>query len=243
MTLSGQKALITGASRGIGRATALRFAAEGADVVLTARSAASLSEVVAAVEAQGRRAFALAWDLLDFSATEARLAEARDLLGGLDILVNNAGVVRLPEDHPDPTPEAAWDYVMDTNLKSLYFVCRAAAELMRAQGHGVIVNLASDAGLRGASSAYGASKWGVIGLTRGLAQEFAPSGVRINGLAPGPVATGMMGCPDGQPREDPHLPLGRYALPEEVAAVALFLAGPDSRAVFGDTIVINSANP
>jgi 3-oxoacyl-[acyl-carrier protein] reductase len=239
----GQKVLVTGASRGIGRATALMFADEGADLVVTARSESALSDVVAAIRAKGRKAIPLAWDLLDFSVVQSKLAEAKDKLGGLDVLVNNAGVVRLPTEHPDQTPEAAWDYVMDTNLKSLFFVSQAAASLMREQKHGVIINLASDAGLRGAPNAYCISKWGVIGFTKGLAQQFAPHGVRINGIAPGPVATGMMGCPDGQPKDSPSLPLGRFALPEEIASVAVFLASADSRAVFGHTIVVNTGNP
>ncbi len=243
MRLVGKKALVTGASRGIGRAIAERFAQEGADVAVTARSKEALAGVAEAIRAQGREVVAQAWDLLDFGAVEANLEEVVGSLGGLDILVNNAGVVRLPADHPDPTPEAAWDYIMDTNLKSLFLVSQAAAELMRKQHRGVIINLSSDAGLRGAPNAYAISKWGVVGFTKGLAQQLAAEGVRVNGIAPGPVATGMMRCEDGKPKEAPELPLGRYALPEEVAGVAVFLASDDSRAVFGHTIVVNSGNP
>jgi NAD(P)-dependent dehydrogenase (short-subunit alcohol dehydrogenase family) len=218
------------------------FADEEADLAVTARSETALRGVVAEIEARGRRACPLAWDVSDTCQTEARLAEAWEGLGGLDILVNNAGVVRLPADHPDQSPEAAYDYLLDINLRGLYFLCRAAAERMKEQGHGVIVNLASDAGLRGAPHPYGISKWGVIGFTRGLAQELAPHGVRVNAIAPGPVATEMMNCQPGQPLESPGLPLGRYALPEEIASIAVFLASEDSRAVFGEAIVANSAN-
>jgi len=242
MRLAGKKALITGASRGIGQAIALAYAEEGADVALTARRAESLEAVAAQVRAKGRRACCIAWDVLNVTQAADKLAEAREALGGLNIVVNNAGVTRAPDNHPDPTPEGAWAYVLDVNLKALYFICQAAAEVMKEQGSGVIVNLASDAGKRAAPSAYGISKWGVVGFTQGLAKELAPHGVRVNAIAPGPVATGMMGCPDGEPKEWPAGPLGRYALPEEVAGVALFLASDDSRAVFGESIVINSAN-
>jgi NAD(P)-dependent dehydrogenase (short-subunit alcohol dehydrogenase family) len=242
MRLANKKALITGGSRGIGHATALAFAEQGADLALTARSNEALADTAAAVEARGRKVHCMAWDLADVTQADARLAGARDALGGLDILVNNAGVVRLPEDHPDPTPEAAYDFIMEINLRALYFLCEAAARLMQEQNSGIIINLASDAGMRGAPNAYGISKWGVIGYTKGLAQRMARHGVRVNGIAPGPVATRMMGCEDGKPRDWPAGPLGRFALPEEVADVALFLASDDSRAVFGHTIPVNTAN-
>ncbi|MBN2451869.1 MAG: SDR family oxidoreductase [Lentisphaeria bacterium] len=243
MRLAGKKALITGASRGIGRATALRFAAEGADLLLTARDAGPLAEVAAAVGNPGRRIHTMAWDLADTPRLEIRLDEAWQALGGIDILVANAGVVRLPPEYPDPTPEAAYDYIMDINLKALFFLCESAAKRMQARKNGVIITLASDAGLRGAPNPYGISKWGVIGYTKGLSKRVAADGVRVNGIAPGPVATRMMACEDGRPRESAGLPLGRFALPEEVADVALFLASDDSRAVHGHTIVVNSGNP
>jgi 3-oxoacyl-[acyl-carrier protein] reductase len=131
---------------------------------------------------------------------------------------------------------------MDVNLKGLYFLCQEAAEVMKGQQSGIIVNLASDAGKRAAPSPYGISKWGVIGLTKGLAMQLAPFGVRVNAIAPGPVATRMMNWHPGESMDAPELPLGRYALPEEIAGVALFLASDDSRAVIGQTIVVNSAN-
>lgn len=242
MRLEGKKALVTGASRGIGRAIALAFAREGADVAISARTADALADTVADVRAAGREVCPLAWDVTDIAAVDARLQEARDALGGLDIVVNNAGVVRLPPDHPDPGPEALWDYIMDINLKGLHFICQGAARIMQGQGGGVIVNLASDAGMRGAPTPYGISKWGVIGFTSGLARQLAPAGIRVNGIAPGPVATGMMNCQDGEPKDSAAHPLGRFALPEEVASVAVFLASDDSRAVFGHTIVVNTAN-
>ncbi len=242
MRLSGRKALITGASRGIGRAIAVAYAREGADLVLAARSTEALEGVAADVRELGVNVCCLAWDVADIAQVEDRLNEVRDALGGLDIVVNNAGVVRLPPDHPAPTPEAAYDFIMDINLKALYFLCEGAAKLMQAQKSGVIINLASDAGMRGAPNAYGVSKWGVIGYTKGLSKRIAQDGVRVNGIAPGPVATQMMGCEDGKPRDWPAGPLGRFLLPEEVADVAVFLASDDARAVHGHTIPLNTAN-
>ncbi len=240
--LDGRKVLITGASRGIGRAIANLFAREGAQMVLTARGETSLQDVSEDLADTGRKVVVLAWDLTDFPAIPSQLSRARDALGGLDILINNAGVVRLPEDHPDPSPENAWDYIMDANLKGLYFLSEAAGEMMKDSGGGVIVNLASDAGLRAAPNAYCISKWGVVGYTQGLAKHLAKDKVRVNAVAPGPVATRMMGCSDGEPKDAPNLPLGRFSLPEEVADVAMFLASDASRALFGETIVVNSGN-
>ena len=131
---------------------------------------------------------------------------------------------------------------MDINLKAVYFVSQGAAKLMKEQESGIIINLASDAGMRAAASPYGISKWGVIGLTRGLAKELAPHGIRVNAIAPGPVATEMMNWHPGKSMESPSLPLGRYSLPEEVAGVAVFLASEESAAVVGDIVLLNSSN-
>ena len=242
MRLEGKKALVTGASRGIGRAIALAYAAQGADIAVTARKVESLDSTAAEIKALGRNVYAMAWDVRDVSQVDERLAEAKEALGGLDIVVNNAGVARLPKDHPAPTPEALWDYVMDINIKALHFVSQGAVKLMQEQGGGIIINMASDAGLRGAPSPYGVSKWGVVGFTRGLAKQVAQHGIRVNAIGPGPVATEMMDCEPGKPVESPRLPLGRYALAEEIAGIALFLATDDSAAVFGETIVANTSN-
>lgn len=242
MRLQGKKALITGASKGIGKAIAVAYAREGADVAVTARHLESLREVSNEVVAMGRKVYSLVWDVSDASVVEKNLDAVQQNLDGLDIVVNNAGVLTLPEDYPNPTLEALWDYTMDINLKGLFFLCQAAAQVMKEQKSGIIINVASDAGTRGAPHPYGVSKWGVVGFTKGLAKELAPHGIRVNCLAPGPVATEMMSWHPGESMECPSVPLGRYALPEEVADVALFLASEESRAVFGQTIVVNSAN-
>ena len=243
MRLAGMKAVVTGASKGIGRAIALAFAEEGAEVAVSARTTAALAEVVAAIAAKGRVAVPLAWDVEDIAQADACLAEAKRQLGGLDIIVNNAGVIRGSEAHPAATPEALWDYTLDVNLKGLYFACQSAARIMQEQKHGVIINLASDAGFRGAPNAYCISKWGVVGFTRGLAKQLAPHGIRVCGIAPGPVATEMMGWQPGKSMASPSLPLQRYTLPEEVARVAVFLASADAAPIYGESIVLNSSNP
>ncbi|MGD9496320.1 MAG: SDR family NAD(P)-dependent oxidoreductase [Armatimonadota bacterium] len=244
MRLEGRKALVTGASRGIGQAIALAYADEGADVAITAaRSADALEAVRAEVEARGRKCMPMVWDVPEVGRARDRLCEASGALGGLDIVVNNAGVVRLPEQPGDHDAEAEWDYVIDTNLKGVWFLTEEAARLMAEAGGGVIVNIASDIAFRGASSVYAVSKWGVVGLTRGLGRKWAGRGVRINAVAPGPVATEMIAWHEGDPLENERLPLGRLTLPEEVASVALFLASDDAAAVIGETVVLNTGNP
>ena len=132
MRLETKKALVTGASRGIGKAIALAFADEGADVAITARQVESLQDTAAAITTKGRRVYPMGWDVREAGQADDRLAEVKEHLGGLDIVVNNAGVLQEDQDHPVSSPEARWDYIMDTNLKGLFFLCQAAAE---ATGH------------------------------------------------------------------------------------------------------------
>lgn len=237
MRLLNRRALVTGASRGIGRAIAVAFAEEGTDVAITSRNLAALEETRAAVEAQGRLCHAMEWDVSDIAIAQARLEEAREALGGLDIIVNNAGVHHLPD---QAGSEADWDYVIDTNLKAVWFLTDWGAQMMSPGG--AIINIASDYAFRGGNSIYGVSKWGVRGLTRGLGQKWARQDVRVNGIGPGPVATEMSKWRDGDPLERASLPLGRLTLPEEVARVAVFLASDDASAVIGETIVLNTGN-
>ncbi len=240
MEFTGKKIIVTGGSRGIGQATAIAFARAGASVAITARSADALTETVEQIRNEDGIVHPIVWDLADIPNLETRLDEVCDELGGLDILVNNAGVHKLPPDSPGYSPAADWDFVMTINLKSVYFLCEAAGKLM--QEGGIIINLSSDAGMRAAAHPYGISKWGVIGLTKGFAHKYSGAGIRVNAIAPGPVATRMMGCPDGVPRESNRHPMGRFALPEEIADIALYLAGEHSKAIIGQTLVANTAN-
>ncbi|MFW5868882.1 MAG: SDR family NAD(P)-dependent oxidoreductase [Armatimonadota bacterium] len=234
MRLEDRKALVTGASRGIGKAIAIEFARKGADVAITARTRAGLEEI----EALGRVCHPMEWDVSDVESARERLKEIKEALGGLDIVVNNAGVHHL---QGAQGTEMDWDYVMDTNMKAVWFITEEAARMMRADG-GAVINIGSDYGFRGGNTMYGVSKWGVRGMTRGLAQKWAGKGVRINGIGPGPVATEMSNWHQGDPLERESLPLGRLTTPEEVARVAVFLASDDASAVIGEVIVLNSGN-
>lgn len=236
LSLEGKRAIITGASRGIGEAIAKAFCEAGSAVLLTARDTSALEGVAGRLRVAGHRVEAMAWDLLGIEAYRERWKEAADRLGGVDILVNNAGVLGLD----GASPADSWDAVLDTNLKSLYFLSHVAGEYFKQRGGGSIVNISSIGGFIPAGSPYFISKWGVVGFTRGYAKQMAEHKVRVNGVAPGPVSTRMMGCADGETRECTNLPLGRFSLPDEVASVVLFLAGDAARAVFGQTIVVNA---
>ena len=237
MQLSGKKVLITGASRGIGRAIALAYAAEGADMVLTGRNLETLQPVLCEIRSMGRHAEGVEWDVSCVNDVDARIEDAAGRLGGLDIVVNNAGV--LENENFLSVTEKDWDTVMDTNLKGLYFVCQAAANhMIRNKCQGRIINIASDAGLRGAYGPYTISKCGVIGLTRGIAKILLPHGILVNAIAPGPVTTDMM---DWQPGKTVEIAscFGRMAYPEEIAPAAVFLASEGASRIAGDVMVIN----
>lgn len=189
--LTGQKALVTGASRGIGQEIAIALARAGADVAITAREVASLDASTAAITAQGRKAVPLALDVRDVAAVSTAFATAAERMGGLSILVNNAGVEEVTPSL-DVTEET-WDKILDTNLKGAFFVAQAAARHMQAHGGGTIVNVCSLTSAVGVPTAvpYGASKSGLLGMTRALAAEWAPLGIRVNGIGPGYFRTEM----------------------------------------------------
>ena len=225
--LTGQAALVTGASRGIGRAIARRLAEAGADLVLNATHPEALAGTVAAVEGAGRRARVVAGDVADPETAARMVAAAEAAFGRLDVVVNNAGL-----NLRAPTLEMAlegWRRVMAVNLDGTLHVCRAALPVMIAAGGGRIVNVSSAASKsphRNAAPAYGASKAAVNYLTMHLAQEMAPYGIRVNAVCPGPVETDMTGQWDEAHRAEvlSRVPLGRLGRAEEIADVVLFLA-------------------
>lgn len=239
MLLEGKKALVTGGSRGIGRAIALKLASEGADVVITYLSRVEEAQaVVVEIQTLGRRAECLQSDASDFEKAGETVAAAVEFLGGLDILVNNAGVTR--DSLLMRMGEDKWDLVIAANLKSVFNYCRHASTVMMRCRQGSIVNLASLVGMRGNAGQcnYAASKAGVIGLTKSLAKELGPRGIRANCIAPGFICTEMTDQVSGELRERwvEEISLRRAGTPEDVANVALFLASGLSAYVTGEVI-------
>ena len=228
LSLQGRTALITGAATGIGRATALLFAQAGARVVVNHlgqdTEAASL---VRAIQALGGEAIAIGADVGQAAEVQRLVDDALAAFGAIDVLVNNAGIIQ--EKAFLDTTEADWDRLLGTDLKSVFLMCRAVLPGMVARGGGAIVNIASDLGILGREryAPYCAAKAGVIGLTKSLAREFAPQQVRVNAIAPGPVATAMVSL-DHMSAEwvekELAIPQHRLGEPEEIAATALFLA-------------------
>ena len=229
MKLAGQVALVTGGSRGIGRATALAFAAEGADVAFCHLDDGPRAQATAAeIAALGRRALHRSVDVADPAASRAFAKEANQL-GAVDILFNNAGMnIRKPfEDYT----EAEFDRVLSVHLKGMFFMAQAVYPAMVSRKRGCIINIASQLGFKGAAGSvpYSAAKAGIIGFTRALAQEAAPHGVRVNAIAPGPIDTDLVrqNTKEWQNAFKARLPARRFGRPEEIAATALLLAGPD----------------
>ena len=242
--LGGRKALVTGASRGIGRAIALALAGAGADVAVTARAAADVAETAAEIAALGVGAVSLSLDVRDAEACAAVVAEAAGLLGGLDILVNNAGTEEVrPSLEVDPE---LWDKILDTNLRGAFFCAKAAARRMTADGRGgAIVNICSLTSEVGIPTAvpYGSSKSGLLGMTRGLAAEWAPLRIRVNAIAPGYFRTAMTEgfYRDGAWREGmlAKIPLRRFGDLSDLAGAAVFLASDASAYVTGHCLTVD----
>ncbi len=242
MRLAGKVAVITGAASGIGRGTALRFAEEGADLALSDLNEAGLEETARAVQDLGRRAVTAVADVRDRAAVDALATRAVTDLGGLDIMVANAGVGS-GAGFLDSTDEI-YDHIMDTNLRGVYHCGQAAAQIMVERGAGgSIINIASTYAEVTApnSSIYSASKGGVRMLTKGMAVELGPHGVRVNCIGPGWIRTGMNPLTDEARLERimPGIPLGRVGTPRDVAGTALFLASDDAVYVTGVIIFVD----
>lgn len=235
--LTDKRALILGGGGGIGFAIAKEFIASGAQVLIAGRTQRSLQE---ACDRLGGGADWMQWDIRDPYAAPDKVEEAAAKLGGLDIVVNCSGVLT---DHDfadaffDITPEE-WDYVLEINLRGIYFVCQAVAKYMIAheiRGH--ILNIASEMSFVPNVNAYGISKWGVRCLTEGLGVILGPKGITVNGIAPGPVATSMMRWKEGDSIANPSHPNGRMALPHEIGRLAVFLAGEAGENIVGQCIL------
>jgi len=232
-------ALITGASRGIGRAIALSLAEEGANIAFTYKSAASSAEeTVKAIHSRGVRAFALQADAKDLPSTQAVVDRVIDEFGPIDILVNNAGITR--DRLLVRMTEKDWDDVIDTNLKSAFNFCKAVSRSMIAKRRGKIVNVASISGVIGnpGQANYAAAKSGMIGLTKTIAKELATRNIQVNAVAPGFVATDMVKHLDLSQMEgfSGLLPMKLVASPEEIAELVLFFASPASDYITGQVL-------
>ncbi len=236
--------IVTGGAGGIGRAAALRFATEGASIVVVDLPSAGPDRVVGEVEALGAAAVALAADVTRSDEVQAYVNVAVETFGGVDVLFNNAGIEGVASPL-DQYPEQTFDGVIDVNVKGVWLGMKHSVDAMRQRGGGVIINTASIAGLRGTPGliAYGASKHAVIGMTKTAAVELAPAGIRVNAVCPAPIETRMMRSIEaGINPEDPEdvhkalserLPLGRYGEPEEVASLVAFLASADAAYITG----------
>ncbi len=235
-------ALVTGASRGIGAAIALKLAADGLAVAVNYRSSPDRAlEVVAQIEAAGGRAMAVSANVASGDEVDAMVRDVEDKLGPLSVLVNNAGV--LNDGLMAMMSEAQWDQVLDINLKGAFLVTRAALKSMIPQRRGRIVNVVSISGLIGTpgQANYAASKGGVIAMTRSLSKEIARYGLQINAVAPGFVETEMLqGMPEKHLQEMLKIvPMKRAGKAEEVAELVSFLAGPRNGYMTGQTLAID----
>ena len=242
--LVGRIAVVTGAANGIGRASALRLAREGADLVLVDREGDTLQGVARDVEAAGRRALAITADWTDGGAVTEAFAAIRTRFGRIDILFNNVGQSareRAGEFHA--SEEATWRFVIEVSLLATMRATRLAVEEMRARRSGRIVNMSTESAFYGDVGFvdYSAAKMGVIGFTRSLARELAPFHVNVNAVCPGAIRTRAH---DRLPREvidrvRNSVPMGYVAEPEDVAGVVAFLASDDARYITGQSILID----
>ncbi|MEN8699418.1 3-oxoacyl-[acyl-carrier-protein] reductase [Bacillus infantis] len=242
MKLDGKSAIVTGASRGIGREIALELARQGANVAVNfSGSEAKANETVEEIKALGRDAFAVKADVSDSEAVTAMMKDTLEKFGSIDILVNNAGITR--DNLLMRMKEEEWDEVISINLKGVFLCTKAATRQMMKQRSGRIINVSSIVGVSGnpGQANYVAAKAGVIGLTKTSAKELASRGITVNAIAPGFISTDMTDKLNEEVKEQmlSGIPLGRLGEPSDIAKVALFLASEDSRYMTGQTLHVD----
>lgn len=242
MLLDGKTALVTGASRGIGRAIALRLAAEGANIAINyAGNTAKAEETKAAIEAAGGKAALFQADVSDSAQVEQMVVSVLETFGSLDILVNNAGITR--DGLLMRMKEEDFDAVLDTNLKGIFHVTKAVTKIMMKQRSGRIVNMASVVGIIGnaGQTNYAAAKAGVIGFTKSAARELAARGITVNAVAPGFIATDMTAAMPEKAKEATlaAIPLRRMGTPEDVANAVLFLVSDQAAYITGQVVKVD----
>jgi NAD(P)-dependent dehydrogenase (short-subunit alcohol dehydrogenase family) len=247
MRLTDKVSIITGAGSGMGRVAALRFAAEGSAVVVADRDAAAAAETVRQVQAAGGKAAAATVDVSVEADAKAMVELAVEKYGRLDVLYNNAGIMPEADHSVIDTPVEAWDQVMAVNVRGVYLACKYAIPRMVERHSGSIINVSSFVAILGCSvpqDAYTASKGAVLALTRSLAVQFAPQGVRTNAILPGPVETPLL--MDWLLKDEAakklrlaRNPTGRFGKPDEVVALAVYLASDESAWTNGASLVID----
>jgi NAD(P)-dependent dehydrogenase (short-subunit alcohol dehydrogenase family) len=246
MRLTNKVCLITGAGSGIGKASALLFAREGARVVAVDLKKDAAEATAGEIKGNGGEASAFAADVSKASDAEGMIAFAEKTYGRLDVVFNNAGVFHPDDESVTTTSEAIWDFVININLKGVFLGCKYAVPALLRAGGGSIINTASFVAVMGAAVpqiAYTASKGGVLAMTREIAVEFARQNIRANSLCPGPVETPLLAellsDPARRQRRLVHIPPGRFARAEEMANAALFLASDESSYVNGSTFLVD----
>jgi len=246
MRLANKVALITGGGSGIGKASCLLFAREGARVVVVDLKRETAEATAVEIGNAGGEARAFAADVSKAKDAEGMIRFAEKAFGRVDVVFNNAGVFHPKDESVTDTPEDIWDMVIDINLKGVYLGCKYAIPALLRAGGGSIINTASFVAIIGAAApqiAYTASKGGVLSMTREIAVEFARKNIRANALCPGPVETPLLAQlladPARRQRRLVHIPMGRFARAEEIANAALFLASDESSYVNGSTFLVD----